>query len=124
MRPGGLASKVVLVHTYYQKAGGEDVVFDVERSLLEKRGHVVVSYVLHNKLLGSEPPWRQAWLAVWNEGAYRKLRSVIQRERPQVVHIHNTFPLASPAVVHAAKAEGVPVVMTLHNYRLLCVNAL
>lgn len=63
-------------------------------------------------------------MTLWNQGAYRRVREAIRQHRPDLVHVHNTFPLASPAVIHAAKAEGVPVVMTLRNYRLLCVNAL
>nr|WP_237182009.1 glycosyltransferase [Rhodothermus bifroesti] len=70
------------------------------------------------------PRRRQAAVTVWNGEAYQNFRALIREKRPQVVHIHNTFPLASPAVIHAAKAEKLPVVMTLHNYRLLCVNAL
>jgi len=60
----------------------------------------------------------------WNSSLKGKFEQAIRQHRPDLVHVHNTFPLASPAVIHAAKAEGVPVVMTLHNYRLLCVNAL
>jgi glycosyltransferase involved in cell wall biosynthesis len=61
---------------------------------------------------------------LWNQAVYRELRALIRRERPQVAHFHNTFPLISPAAYYAARAEGVPVVQTLHNYRLLCPNAL
>ncbi len=61
---------------------------------------------------------------VWNSKVYQDLRALIRRERPQVAHFHNTFPLISPAAYYAAKAEGVPVIQTLHNYRLLCPNGL
>jgi glycosyltransferase involved in cell wall biosynthesis len=69
-------------------------------------------------------PVALAGSTVWNRSSYRELRSLIRRERPQVAHFHNTLPLISPAGYYAAKAEGVPVVQTLHNYRLLCPNAL
>jgi glycosyltransferase involved in cell wall biosynthesis len=69
-------------------------------------------------------PVTVAGATFWNKAAYRELRSLFRREKPQVVHFHNTFPLVSPAAYYAARAEGVSVVQTLHNYRLLCPNAL
>ncbi|MEM2045956.1 MAG: glycosyltransferase family 4 protein [Candidatus Bathyarchaeia archaeon] len=87
-------------------------------------GNEVTAITFQNRDLESMPRWRQASVTVWNREAYQSLRSLIRDKRPHIVHVHNTFPLASPAVIRAAKAEGVPVVMTLHNYRLLCLNAL
>nr|WP_259331163.1 glycosyltransferase family 4 protein [Thermus thermophilus] len=84
----------------------------------------MLALTFHNQELDGMPPWRQGLVTLWNQGAYRRVREAIRQHRPDLVHVHNTFPLASPAVIHAAKAEGVPVVMTLRNYRLLCVNAL
>ena len=112
------------LHTFYQQAGGEDAVFRAEVALLQERGHEVLELTFDNCDLENLPPWRQAGLTLWNQEAYRRLREAIREHRPDLLHVHNTFPLASPAVIHAAKAERVPVVMTLHNYRLLCVNAL
>lgn len=116
--------RVIVLHTHYQQPGGEDGVFEAEKTLLEVKGHEVIPLILHNRALESMPRRRQTVVTVWNGETYHNLRLLIRDKRPQVVHIHNTFPLASPAVVHAAKAEKLPVVMTLHNYRLLCVNAL
>ncbi len=116
--------KVLAIHTYYQQPGGEDEVFAAETALLREKGHEVHTLVFHNRDLKGLPPWRQSALTLWNGGAYRQVREVIRDIRPHLVHMHNTFPLASPAIIRAAKAEGVPVVMTLHNYRLLCVDAL
>jgi glycosyltransferase involved in cell wall biosynthesis len=112
------------LHTFYQQAGGEDAVFRGEVVLLQERGHEVLELTFDNRDLENLPPWRQAGLTLWNQEAYRRVREAIREHRPDLLHVHNTFPLASPAVIHAAKAERVPVVMTLHNYRLLCVNAL
>lgn len=112
------------VHTHYLQPGGEDQSFIAEVAILRQRGHHVVDLTFHNQELDRMPPWRQGAVTLWNQEAYRRVREIIRAHRPDLVHVHNTFPLASPAVVHAAKAEGVPVVMTLHNYRLLCVNAL
>ena len=98
--------------------------FAAEVALLRERGHEVSTLTFYNRDLEGLPFWKQAALTLWNREAYEKVREAIRTYRPQIMQIHNTFPLASPAVVHAAKAERVPVVMTLHNYRLLCVNAL
>jgi glycosyltransferase involved in cell wall biosynthesis len=61
---------------------------------------------------------------VWSHAPFRELRELIRRHKPQVVHFHNTFPLISPAAYYAARAHQVPVVQTVHNFRLLCANAL
>jgi glycosyltransferase involved in cell wall biosynthesis len=61
---------------------------------------------------------------VWNQALYRSIRERIRKSRPDVVHVHNTLPLISPSVFHAAHAEQTPVVLTLHNYRLLCPGGL
>ena len=114
---------ILQLHTHYQQPGGEDGVFSDEVTLLRERGHEVKALTFHNRELEGLSSWRQASITLWNREAYRRVRETIREHRPEIVHVHNTFPLASPAVIHAAKAEGVPVVMTLHNYRLLCVNA-
>ncbi len=116
--------RILKLHTHYQQPGGEDSSFIAEVALLRERGQLVFPLTFLNKDLEGLPPWRQAGLTLWNREAYRRVQEAIRERRPDILHVHNTFPLASPAVIHAAKAEGVPVVMTLRNYRLLCVNAL
>lgn len=117
-------ASVLLIHNAYQRPGGEDEVFAEEASLLESRGHRVLRYTAHNDSVAAMGRAALAGKTLWNQEAYRELRSAIRRGRPDVVHFHNTFPLVSPAGYHAAAAEGVPVVQTLHNYRLLCPNGL
>ncbi|HET7551495.1 MAG TPA: glycosyltransferase family 4 protein [Gemmatimonadaceae bacterium] len=114
---------VLILHNYYQQPGGEDEVFATEARLLEERGHTVVRYTVHNDSISGRGGARLALDTMWNRDSYRALREVIRGERPDIVHSHNTFPLISPAAYYAAHAEGVPVVQTLHNYRLFCVNA-
>src|SRR5919107_3263037 len=116
--------KILAVHNRYQRPGGEDQVFVDETALLETRNHRVLRYEVHNDQVKHVNRLTLAKDTVWNTSAYRELGALIRRERPHVVHFHNTFPLVSPAGYYAAKAEGVPVVQTLHNYRLLCPNAL
>jgi len=116
--------RILKLHTHYQQPGGEDGVFGAEVALLRDKGHTVVPLTFHNKQLEDVPLLWRAAVTLWNREAYARVREAIRLHRPDILHVHNTFPLASPAVIHAAKAERVPVVMTLHNYRLLCVNAL
>ena len=78
----------------------------------------------HNQDLEVMPSWKQAKDAMWNRTAYLQVRESIRRHRPHLLHIHNTFPLASPAVIHAAKTEKTPVTQTLHNYRMICPGSL
>jgi glycosyltransferase involved in cell wall biosynthesis len=116
--------RILKLHTHYQQPGGEDGVFGAEVALLRDKGHTAVPLTFHNKQLEDVPLLWRAAVTLWNREAYARVREAIRLHRPDILHVHNTFPLASPAVIHAAKAERVPVVMTLHNYRLLCVNAL
>ena len=115
---------ILAVHNRYQRPGGEDQVFVDETALLEARDHRVVRYEVHNDQVERVNRLTLAKDTVWNTSAYRELRALIRRERPDVVHFHNTLPLISPAGYYAARAEGVPVIQTLHNYRLLCPVAL
>src|SRR5215211_6483800 len=116
--------KVLAVHNSYQQPGGEDQVFLAETALLEAYGHRMVRYTTHNDQIAEMNHMALAVNTVWNSSTYQELRTLIHREQPDVAHFHNTFPLISPAGYYAATAEGVPVVQTLHNYRLLCPNAL
>lgn len=116
--------KALLCHNHYQQPGGEDQVFADEARLLESRGHEVVRYTRHNDDVPEMKPLDVAKRTFWNRRTYQELRNLIRRERPDVLHATNTFPLISPAAFDAARAEGVPVVQSLHNYRLLCPNVL
>jgi len=115
--------QILLIHNFYQQPGGEDQVFAAESRMLEDRGHSVYRYTVHNKQVTQYGKLALARATVWNRTSYRELRSLIQRECPDVMHVHNTFPLVSPAAYYAARAEGIPVVQTLHNFRLFCPNA-
>src|SRR2546428_5328072 len=116
--------KLLLVHNSYQQSGGEDQVFASELELLASHGHDVVRFTAHNDAVRQLSKLSLAFRTSWNPTTYREMRAVLQRERPQIVHVHNTLPLLSPAVYYAAGAARVPGVQTLHNYRLVCPGAL
>jgi glycosyltransferase involved in cell wall biosynthesis len=115
---------VLMAHNYYQQPGGEDQSFAAEAALLEANNHTVLRYTLHNDQIDARQPLTLAQNTIWNRKVYAALREIFRRERPQIAHFQNTFPLISPAAYYAARAEGVPVVQSVHNYRLLCPNAL
>lgn len=117
--------KILLIHCHYRLPGGEDAVFAAERALLEQHGHTVLVYEHSNE--EAAHGLAKALLplhAVWNRRAAREVRGLIRHEGVDAVHIHNTLLLLSPAVVRAAKGCGVPVVQTLHNFRLFCPNGI
>jgi glycosyltransferase involved in cell wall biosynthesis len=116
--------KVLAVHNYYLQPGGEDQVFAAEADLLARHGHQVTRYAVDNSTTATMRKLTLARTTVWSGRAWRDMRSVLRRERPDIMHVHNTLPLLSPAIYYAAHAEGVPVVQTLHNFRLVCPNAM
>ena len=118
--------RVLLMHNSYQSgSSGEYTVFVSEKALLESRGNEVILFERFNNDIKSFSPWQKAslfWKTTWSAESYRQVRQLIRRERPEIAHFHNILPLISPAAYYACQDEGVPVVQTLHNYRLVCPN--
>lgn len=118
---------VLLVHNAYRIAGGEDSVVAREKALLEAHGHRVIPYFRRNEEMDGFPVWRKLLMPIsslFSLRTYRAVKSLIRREGVQLVHVHNTLALISPAVYYAARSCGVPVVQTVHNFRLQCPGAL
>jgi glycosyltransferase involved in cell wall biosynthesis len=113
--------KVLILHSRYASGSvsGENRVVEDEARLLREAGHEVTSWTPQADEIS--PP-RAGASAVWSRSARRNVSEIIDRDEPDVVHVHNLFPRLSPAVIPKA-AQGRPVVMTLHNYRLLCLPA-
>jgi glycosyltransferase involved in cell wall biosynthesis len=112
--------RVLMVHCRYQIRGGEDECYEAEQRLLREAGVEVDGYEDDNRRVEQRGAVRTAVATVWSESAYRGIRARLRERRYDLVHVHNFFPLISPAVYHAAQAEGCAVVQTLHNYRLWC----
>jgi glycosyltransferase involved in cell wall biosynthesis len=115
--------KILSVHNSYQTPGGEDQVFAQEADLLRAHGHKVLLYHTSNEQVKGKNPLVLLGNTIWNRQTHSELLNLMQRERPDIVHVHNTFPVISPAVYYAANEAGIPVVQTLHNYRMLCPAA-
>jgi glycosyltransferase involved in cell wall biosynthesis len=115
--------KIVLVHNAYQQVGGEDVVFESERRLLESAGHHVIPYVRSNWQLRNTTLVDRIAIVprmVWSSETRREFGALLDTNSPKLVHVHNTFMAISPSIYSACEERGIPVVQTLHNYRLLC----
>ena len=109
--------KILSVHNSYQTPGGEDQVFAQETELLRAHGHQVLSVPGQQRSGDRLNPLVLLGNTIWNRQIHQKLRALMRQEKPDIVHVHNTFPVISPAVYYAANEEGIPVVQTLHNYR-------
>lgn len=119
--------RILIAHNFYRIPGGEDEVFRNESALLEDNGHEVIRYTRSNDELdeyGLANRLRMAANAIWSRDTYRDLSQLLKRERPDIVHFHNTHPMISPSGYTAARDAGIPVIQTLHNYRLVCPGAL
>ncbi len=118
---------VLVVYNQYQQPGGEDIAVASESELLRRHGHVVVEYRRDNNDIKSYGLLKKASLyftATWAKRSFREIKELCKNHKPDVAHFHNTTPLISPSAYYACKEEGVPVVQTLHNYRLLCPGTL
>jgi len=117
--------KILLVHNRYRIPGGEDTVVQAEQSMLEEHGHEVALLESDNAdIHGGLDQLRTGIGTVYSRDGKRRVAAEIDRFRPDVMHVHNFILLFSPAVYFAAREKGVPVVQTLHNYRLVCPKAI
>ena len=116
--------RVLVAHNSYRMRGGEDAVVDAEVALLREHGHTVTEYRRHNDELQDMRSLDAAVDTFWSRRTGRDMDSLMAAARPDVVHVHNTFALISPSLYWAAHRHGIPVVQTLHNFRLLCPQAM
>ena len=115
--------RILIVHNHYQQAGGEDEVFRAEAALLRQHGHSVLTLTTENGDVSGLRSLAAARDTLWSTRFHRVLTATLRRDRPDVAHFHNTFFRVSPAAYYACRNAGVPVVQTLHNYRLMCPAA-
>lgn len=118
--------KLILVHNEYREPGGEDVVFESEKRLLERAGHQVVPYLRSNSELDNANALGRLGAVArmaWSSKSRREFSVILDKEQPDLVHVHNTFLVISPSIYSACSERRIPVVQTLHNYRLLCPSA-
>lgn len=117
--------KILQIHNFYMIPGGECSVVRAEKRLLESRGHEVVQFAYDSGDI-EDYSWARKSVAFaqipYNIQASRKLSRFLEKNEPDIAHVHNVFPLLSPSVYVTLKRHGIPVVQTVHNYRFLCPN--
>ncbi len=116
--------RVLILHNAYQRAGGEDAVVAAESEMLRAAGHEVVLEKVTNDAIQGVAAKARAFLNTPYDATRKQWAAdMVTRTGAQVVHVHNFFPLMTPATHEGAREAGAAVVQTLHNYRLLCANA-
>ena len=118
--------KILLVHNYYQQRAGEYAAVTRQMALLRQHGHDLLLYSKDNQTIndfGLLEKVRFFPNAVFSKAVYNEVLELVEREQPDVAHVHNVYPLISPALYQALKEAQVPIVQTLHNFRFLCTNS-
>ncbi|MFC7276665.1 glycosyltransferase family 4 protein [Paractinoplanes rhizophilus] len=121
--------KVVVAHNRYREAipSGENVIVDTEIAQLRAAGVEVLPFQRSSDSIGELPAVQKALLPlspIYGRAAQQDLSRLLAADRPDVLHLHNPYPLLSPWVIRTAHAHGVPVVQTVHNYRQVCSSGL
>ncbi len=117
--------RVLVAHNYYQHAGGEDAVVANEMELLSKRGHDVTLHSVDNHAIADFTDKLRTFRDVaYSKSARSAFSEKIAQVRPDIVHVHNFFPLLTTSIYDACRDHRVPVVQTLHNFRITCAGAL
>lgn len=115
-----LPLRVLMVHNKYRLRGGEEVSTEAEVALLRKYGHSVHLITKDNREIGPRNQISLAMDTVWSRESRREIRDILRDERIDIMHVQNFLPQFSPSIYYAARQEGVPLIQTLRNYRLLC----
>jgi glycosyltransferase involved in cell wall biosynthesis len=115
--------KILVAHNRYRYRGGEDTVVDAEVDLLRRNGHEVLVYLRDNEELTRMKNHHAALQTLWSHKAVADVTALSEKFRPELIHSHNTFPLISPSLYSVATRLNVPVIQTLHNFRLICPQA-
>lgn len=118
---------ILIVHNHYRIPGGEDSVVENEKKLLEQKGHKVVLYTRNNNEIqeqGGVARIKVGLTAIFSIQTYRDIKKAIKQEKIDIIHVHNTLSLVSPSVYYAALSCNIPIVQTVHNFRLICPGAL
>lgn len=117
--------KILIIHNKYKIEGGEDIAVEMDIKLLNKHNHTVLEYFRDNRNIKSIIDKIKVFARiVYSVDEREKIKHILEKEKPDIVHVHNIFPLVTPSVYDACYEKKVPVVQTLHNYRIVCVNGL
>lgn len=120
--------KILIIHNSHRKgsSSGDDIVFKKEAELLTTHAHDVIRFNLFNDEFDASNAIKKLLIGLqipWSISAFRMIEKVLSKECPDIVHIHNFFPLLSPSIYYAIHSKGIPIVQTLHDFRFLCPMA-
>lgn len=118
---------ILLVHNYYKQRGGEDTVFENEKQMLIDNGYNVIEYTRNNSEIDKFNVFQKILLpftTIFSFKTYREIKKIIKKNNVDLIHVHNTLNLISPSIYYVAKKMNVPIIQTVHNFRLLCPNGL
>ena len=121
----GETVKITFAHNRYQLYGGEERNYEAELALLEKAGHTVSTFEKSNKEIQNGSLYDKAkilWESAWSKSVYGEARKQFAKQSPDVVYLHNFWPLLTPSILKAARDEGAATVVKWGNFRLLCLN--
>ncbi len=119
-------TRILQLHNKYQQYGGEDTVVLSEYHLLKKNGQQVEQLFFDNRNISSSiyDKLKAGLSSVFSFSSAKKVEQKIIQFKPDIIHVHNFFPLLSPSIFYIAKKNKIPIIITIHNYRLICANAL
>lgn len=117
--------KILYLHNYYQQNGGEDFVLKNEMNIVQQKGHITDLFFMDNKKInGLISEIDSAIHVVYSNNSKNDVKNHLNCLKPDIVHVHNFFPLLTPSVYDACIEINIPVVQTLHNFRTICPGAL
>jgi len=118
--------RILIVHNSYGSSSGEEAVVAEQIKLLADNGHAVLLFERSSAEIPSMKlgKLRAFFSGIYSFSSHRQIRKLLSRNKPDIAHVHNVFPLISPSVLAEFKKQRIPVVMTVHNYRLVCPNGL
>lgn len=117
--------RILIIHNRYGKFSGEESVLESEKLLLEKNGNEVQGYFRSSEeMSGFWSKVNAFFSGFYNYRSVSEIKKLLLNFKPEIVHIHNLYPFVSPAVLGVIHRHNIPIVMTVHNYRLICPNGL
>ena len=117
---------ILMCHNFYSRPGGENSVYEQQRRGLRSRGHRVVELNRDNSTLTGASSLKKASAMIgsyYSRATLRDVQAIIEREKPDLALVQNTFPLLSPSLYRAISANRIPIIQAVYNYRLVCANA-
>ena len=120
--------KILFIHNFYRSKipSGENEVFITEKKILKEKGHTIEEHIRYSDEINSKNLYSKlkvGLLIAWNHFSYKSILRLVDNFKPDIVHVHNTFPLISPSIFYAVGKKSA-MVLTLHNYRLFCSNGM